>query len=43
MGQGRKFDLENALDGVDWNIEHVPRELNTIADSLSKQASSGHL
>lgn len=43
---GRRFDgdlqerLDTALSETSWTIREIPRNLNSLADSLSKQAST---
>lgn len=41
VGEERQERLENILDEVEWEIRDIPRILNSLADSLSKQASRG--
>jgi hypothetical protein len=35
--------LMSYLENVDWEIRDIPRMFNSVADSLSKQASSGKI
>lgn len=37
----QRFD--EAIGGVEWDIRNIPRILNSVADSLSKQASRGRM
>lgn len=37
----RQERWDEATHGIEWSIETIPRELNQLADSLSKRASHG--
>ncbi|AGC34514.1 RNase H1 [Haloarcula virus HVTV-2] len=41
IGDERQERLEHHLENIDWEIRDIPRILNSLADSLSKQASRG--
>lgn len=41
LGDERVERFNEAVEGVEWEIRDIPRILNSLADSLSKQASRG--
>lgn len=43
IGDERQERLERHLENIDWEIRDIPRTLNSLADSLSKQASRGKI
>jgi len=41
IGDERVERFNEAVEGIEWEIRDIPRILNSLADSLSKQASRG--